>query len=252
MPRYTPPVTKILVIINVVLFLLMLFMQGRGLNLAVVLGAFFPGSPNFHIYQIITHMFMHGGWAHILFNMIALWSFGSAMEISMGSRRFAFFYFVCGIGAFILFNGVNYVQVSNLISSLAPQGTDIHNLYQLAKLNADGSFVNDVQSVMVQGNPEEVQALFAHLTTPMVGASGAIFGLLVGFAMLYPDAKIMLLIPPIPVKAKYLMPILILVELFLGMEAYNGDNVAHFAHLGGAVIGFFLIRHWKRNQFRLR
>jgi len=252
MSRHIPPATKILLVFNVGLFLLTMLLANSGINLEIVLGAFFPGSPNFHVYQVITHMFMHGGWAHILFNMIALWSFGSAMEITLGTRRFAIFYFVCGIGAFILFNVVNYIEVQRLINALVPQGTDIENLFHLAKRNIDGSFVNDVQHVSFSGNSEQVQALFSHLVTPMVGASGAIFGLLVGFAMLYPDAKIMLLIPPIPIKAKYLMPFLIIVELYLGMNTYQGDNVAHFAHLGGAVIGFFMIRHWKNNRYRIR
>lgn len=251
MSRQIPPATKILLIINVALFLLTMLLAGKGINLEILLGAFFPGSPNFHFYQVITHMFMHGGWAHILFNMIALWSFGSAMEITLGTKRFAWFYFVCGIGAFILFNVVNYIEIHQLITALTPQGTDIENLFHLAKRNIDGSFVNDIEGVRFAGNPEQVQSLFQSLVTPMVGASGAIFGLLVGFAMLYPDAKIMLLFPPIPIKAKYMMPILIVVELYLGMGAYQGDNVAHFAHLGGAVIGFFMIRYWKKNMHRL-
>lgn len=252
MLQQIPPVTKVLLIVNVALFLLTYLLAGSGINLSVVLGAFFPGSYNFHSYQIITHMFMHGGWSHILFNMIALWSFGSAIEMTMGSKKYAYFYFICGLGAFALFNVVNYLEIHYLIQSLLPQGTDIDNLYQLAKLNIDGCFVNDVQSATFRGNPEEVSNLFAHLTTPMVGASGAIYGLLVAFAMLYPDARIMLLIPPIPIKAKYLMPVLILVELYLGANNFSGDNVAHFAHLGGAIIAFFIIRHWKRNQFRIK
>ena len=251
MQQPIPPVTKMLLIINVALFLATMGMQQFGIDLGVVLGAFFPGSPNFQFYQVITHMFMHGGFAHILFNMIALWSFGSAIETTLGTKKYAIFYFACGIGAFILFNLVNYWQVDSLINSLVPQGTDIQELFHISKLKMDGSFVYDVQNVKFRGNQEEVQSLFGHLITPMVGASGAIYGLLVAFAMLYPDAKIAIIFFPVPVKAKYMMGFMILVELYLGTQNFSGDNVAHFAHLGGALIAFFMIRHWKRNRFRI-
>lgn len=251
MQQPIPPVTKMLLIINIALFLATMGMQQFGIDLGVVLGAFFPGSPNFQFYQVITHMFMHGGFAHILFNMIALWSFGSAIETTLGTKKYAIFYFACGIGAFILFNLVNYWQVDSLINSLVPQGTDIQELFHISKLKMDGSFVYDVQNVKFRGNQEEVQSLFGHLITPMVGASGAIYGLLVAFAMLYPDAKIAIIFFPVPIKAKYMMGFMILVELYLGTQNFSGDNVAHFAHLGGALIAFFMIRHWKRNRFRI-
>jgi len=129
MQRYIPPITKTLLIVNVLLFAATYLIKSLGVNLEVVLGAFFPGSPNFQFYQVITHMFMHGGFAHILFNMIALWSFGSAIEMTLGPKKYAIFYFVCGIGAYVLFNVVNYIQVDSLINSLAAQGTDIEQLF---------------------------------------------------------------------------------------------------------------------------
>ncbi|PUB35670.1 membrane associated rhomboid family serine protease [Elizabethkingia sp. YR214] len=251
MQRYIPPITKTLLIVNVLLFVATFLLKPIGIDLGVILGAFFPGSPNFQFYQVITHMFMHDGYMHIIFNMIALWSFGSAIEMTLGPKKYAIFYFVCGIGAYILFNIVNYIQVDSLINSLVAQGTDIEQLFHLSKLGINGSFVNDVQNATFRGNPQEVQELFDFLRTPMVGASGAIYGLLVAFAMLYPDAKIMMLIPPIPIKAKYLMPFLIIVEFFLGVRDSQGDNVAHFAHLGGAVIAFILIKIWTKNRFRI-
>ncbi|AQX04441.1 rhomboid family intramembrane serine protease [Elizabethkingia meningoseptica] len=251
MQRYIPPVTKTLLIVNILLFVATFLLEGAGIDLSVILGAFFPGSPNFQFYQVITHMFMHGGFAHILFNMIALWSFGSAIEMTLGPKKYAIFYFVCGLGAYVLFNIVNYIQVDHLINSLVAQGTDIEQVFHLSKRSLNGGYIYDIQNATFRGNPNEVSTLFSFLSTPMVGASGAIYGLLVAFAMLYPDAKIMMLIPPIPIKAKYLMPFLILVEFFLGIKDYQGDNVAHFAHLGGALIAFILIKIWNKNRFRI-
>jgi len=252
MNRHIPPITKTLIIANVLLFLLSFLLESSGIKLELVLGAFFPGSPNFHLHQIITHMFMHGNFAHILFNMIALWSFGSAIEIVLGAKKYATFYFICGIGSYCLFNVVNYIQINGLVDSLFSQGTDIEHIFNISKRNINGEFVGEMSlTTRIIGNTGEIMKLFSFLITPMVGASGAIYGLLVAFALLYPNARIMLLIPPIPIKAKYLMPVLILIELYLGTNNFKGDNVAHFAHLGGALIGFILIRIWTKNRFRI-
>jgi len=252
MNRYIPPITKTLIIANILLFLLTFLLESSNIRLELILGAFFPGSPNFHLHQIITHIFMHGSFAHILFNMIALWSFGSAIEMTLGTKKYAIFYFVCGIGSYILFNVVNYIQIKGIIDSLFAQGTDVEQIFYSAKRNLDGGFADEASlSIRYVGNVEEIRKLFSFLVTPMVGASGAIYGLLVAFALLYPDARIMMLIPPIPIKAKYLMPILIVIELYLGTNNFQGDNVAHFAHLGGAFIGFILIKIWTKNHFRI-
>jgi len=247
-----PPITKTLIIINISLFLLTILLESSGIRLELILGAFFPGSPNFHLHQIIMHMFMHGSLAHILFNMLALWSFGSAIEITLGAKKYAILYFVCGLGSFLLFNIVNYIQINNIIGNLFTDGTDIEQIFHLSKRSIDGGFAdNTALSTRFIGNPEEIRQLFSFLITPMVGASGAIYGLLVAFAFLYPNAKIMMMLLPIPIKAKYLMPILIIAELYLGTKNFQGDNVAHFAHLGGALIGFILVKIWKKNRFRI-
>ncbi|NAW50635.1 rhomboid family intramembrane serine protease [Elizabethkingia argentiflava] len=254
MQRYIPPITRTLLIVNVLLFAATYILEFTGVKLEMVLGAFFPGSPNFQFYQIISHMFMHGGFAHILFNMIALWSFGSAIEVTLGPQKYAILYFVCGIGAYILFNIVNYIDIDRLIGNLRLEGADIEQIYHLSKVNINGMFsnINELRGeTSLKGDVQDIKQLFSFLSTPMVGASGAIYGLLVAFAMLYPDAKIMLLIPPIPIKAKYLMPVLILVELYLGTNNFKGDNVAHFAHLGGALIAFILVKIWTKNRFRI-
>jgi len=252
MSKNIPPITKTLIITNVLLFLLTLLLENSGIRLELILGAFFPGSPNFHLHQTITHMFMHGGFTHILFNMIALWSFGSAIEITLGTKKYAIFYFICGIESYLLFNIVNYIQINSLIESLFAQGTDIEQIFHISKRSINGGFADEASlSTRLIGNPEEIRQLFSFLITPMVGASGAIYGLLVAFALLYPNARIMMLFLPIPIKAKYLMPILILIELYLGTNNFQGDNVAHFAHLGGALIGFILIKIWTKNRFRI-
>ena len=248
----TPPITRNLVILNALFFLAKLLVASQGIYLDYVLGSFFPASPNFHLYQILTHMFMHGDWMHILFNMIALWSFGSAIEQTLGQKKYLTLYFVCGIGAYILFNVWNYFQVQEVLQRLHEQGADIARIYRNAAIDMHGRAANPQEwGPEVGGNPQDVMQLLSYLQTPMVGASGAIYGLLVAFAMMYPNARIMLLFPPIPIKAKILMPILIFVELYLGMNNYQGDNIAHIAHLGGAVIAFFMIRHWTKNRFRI-
>lgn len=252
MIRRIPPVTKAIIIACVLLYLLTMLLHSSGIDLEVILGGFFPGSPNFHFYQIITSMFMHGGFWHIAINMFVFWSFGAVLEMNLGTKRFTIFYFVCGIGAFLLFNVVNYFEVRSLFNSLLAQGTDLRTLYHVSKLNTSGGFVTDPNSVNLVGNMTQIKDLFQHLVTPMVGASGAVFGVLVGFAVLYPDAKIMLLIPPIPIKAKYMVIGYLALELFLGSEDFAGDNVAHFAHLGGALVGYFLIKYWKNHRYRLR
>jgi len=217
-----PPVVKNLLIINVICFIPFLIYDKSGeLNPVVEhFGVYYFDSPFFRIWQIITHMFMHGGWAHIIFNMFALYSFGTALEFTMGSKRFFNFYFICGLGAIALQMLVQGIEVHSLVGSFT-----IPDNYQ----NADPQIIARLQGIY---------------GSPMVGASGAIFGLLIGFGMLYPNAELMIMLIPVPVKAKYVIPVYVLLELFLGVEQFSGDSVAHFAHLGGAVLGFILIKTW--------
>jgi len=163
---------------------------------------------------------------HILFNMFALFSFGPILEYSLGSKKFLTFYFICGIGAYVCQTAVQAIEVHNLAGSFTiPSPTLEQSYYQAAGAQA--------------------QALFDIYHGPLVGASGAIFGLLVAFGMLYPNMELMILFIPVPVKAKYIIPVYILIEISLGFGQFAGDNVAHFAHLGGALIGFILIKLWK-------
>ncbi|WP_428327432.1 rhomboid family intramembrane serine protease [Mucilaginibacter sp.] len=216
------PVVKNLLIINLICFIPFIVLSDNNYNDLVVknLGAFYFNSPYFKPWQPITYMFLHGGWAHILFNMFALFSFGPILEYAIGPKRFLNLYFICGLGAILFQMAVQAIEVHNLIGSfMAPFHFSL----------------NDPTI------PDQVKAIYY---SPVVGASGAIFGVLVGFGMLYPNMELMLMFVPVPIKAKYLIPVYILFEIYSGFGQAAGDNVAHFAHLGGALLGFIMIKAW--------
>jgi membrane associated rhomboid family serine protease len=220
------PVVKSLLIINVVFYLASRGGLSLNLDLYTPLSGYFFGSQNFRPWQIITYMFLHApnDIMHILFNMIALFMFGPALEMSLGSKRFFNFYFIAGIGALLMQWGVQAIEVHNLIGTF---------------------MVNDWQSIA--GSPL-YDKLFDIVNGPVIGASGAIFGILVGFGMLFPDVELMIIFFPIPIKAKYLISIYIVVELFLGIGRFSGDSVAHFAHIGGGLFGYIMIKIWGLNR----
>lgn len=238
--RPIPPVTKNLLIINGLFFLATYVFAQKGINLVTELAAYYPGSVNFKPWQILTHMFMHANISHIAFNMFALWMFGSTVETTLGTKKFITLYFVAGLGAFALYNFANFIQIEQLKAALTAAGTNPAEFLGNLKLSQTGS-----NSFMIPDLPE-AKELFNYYTTPMVGASGAIYGVLVAFGVLYPDAKLALLFFPVPVKAKYFIPVLIAIEFFLGLENFAWNPVAHFAHIGGAIIGFLLVWRWKK------
>lgn len=206
--------------------------------------AFYPFSPFFRSWQIITHMFMHGSLMHILFNMFTLYSFGPLLERTLGDRKYIILYFVSGLGAFFLFNLWNFIEVQQIQSNLESFG-----------FNLNGFLAGE--SVSFNGNPAAISAqrellenLKSIILVPMVGASGAIFGIIAAFATLYPNAEIGIMFIPIPVKVKYVLPVIIIVSIFLGVTG-NVGGVAHLAHVGGAAIGFLLALYWKKNQYRI-
>lgn len=254
--RSIPPVTKNLLIINVLFFIATFaFQQTNIIDLTIQLGAFFPESVNFKPWQIITHMFMHGGLGHIFFNMFALWMFGSTVEQAIGPKKYLFLYFFAGLGAYSLYTLYNYFDVITLKEQLTAIGlTDFSYLNHL-ELDAHQNFRTQIENFKYPASTNEMLSLSSELGVkyfiPMVGASGALYGVLVAFGMLYPNAQLMLLFPPIPMKAKYFIPILILIELFQQYQNNPQDNVAHLAHLGGALFGFIFIRKWKKNRFRV-
>lgn len=227
--RNISPITKNLILLNIIFFLAKLVMQQSGIDLDDWLAAYYPLSDNFKSYQIISYMFMHGGFMHILFNMFGLYMFGSAVEQALGEKRYLILYFVSGIGAYLLFSLTNYWEVQHLIADYGLIGEDLEMLQKLKP----GQYYPELQDLSLM------------YSTPMVGASGSLFGVLVAFAMLFPNALLMLIFAPIPMKAKYFIPIFIVIELMMALQNNSGDNVAHFAHLGGALVGFILLKLWK-------
>ena len=212
-----PPVTKMLLIVNTVMFLLSVMMPG----LNGMLGLHYLQASHFHFYQFFTYMFMHGDWTHLFFNMFALWMFGMVMEQTWGQRRFLIYYLICGIGAGLCQELAQFVQVYNMVSD-APQPFDY--IMHLA-----------------ENEPTAPKVLDAWTT---VGASGSIYGILLAFGMTYPDNRMFIFPLPVPIKAKWLIIGYAGIEIFLALTA-KGDGIAHVAHLGGMLFGFFLIRYWR-------
>ncbi|UQB67830.1 rhomboid family intramembrane serine protease [Epilithonimonas zeae] len=247
-PQITP-VTRNIIILNVIFFVGTLLLKNLNINFDALLAGYFPLSPNFRSWQIITHMFMHGSIMHIVFNMLTLYSFGPVLEQVLGQKKFIILYFAAGLGGFVLYNIWNYVEVSQLTNFLNSQGFDIHEIYKTVDTSYIEYYPNFSNDEVIN---EKAQNLFAILKTPMVGASGAIFGIIAAFSTLFPDAKLMFMFIPFPVKAKYLTPIIIVVSIVLGFGQFSGDNIAHFAHLGGALIGFLYIRNWKKHRDRIQ
>ncbi|SFH40452.1 rhomboid family intramembrane serine protease [Pedobacter insulae] len=217
-----PPVVKNLLIINVLFFVAKWIFEQQGIPFAEYLAVFYFDSPFFKIWQPLTYMFMHANTMHIFFNMFALYSFGGILEAHWGPKRFINFYLITGFGALALQWAVQAFEVYQIT------GSAINNL--------------DTLSVASLADLETMKSIYFG---PMVGASGAIFGLLVAFAMLYPNIEMYIMFIPVPVKAKYIIPVYIVIELFLGMGKFAGDSVAHFAHLGGALIGYILVKLWR-------
>jgi membrane associated rhomboid family serine protease len=222
-----PPVVKNLIIINIICFLPILVIDHLSPAGPVItlFGGHYFNSPLFRPWQIITYMFLHGGWAHIFFNMFVLFQFGPIVEYNFGSKRFFNFYFLCGIGAVILQFLVQAVEVYNITGAfvLSHPSTDSDYYLQFG---------------------EHAQKIYDIYLPPLVGASGAIEGVMVAFAMLYPNMELMVLFIPVPVKAKYLIPGFLLLEVYMSMNQQVGDNVAHLAHIGGAITGFILVKLW--------
>ncbi len=197
-----PPVTRFILIANIIIFILDFLTNG------IITAYLSLYSIHFHLndvqqfksFQLISHMFLHGGLGHIFFNMFGLVMFGQVLESVLGSKRFFILYFLSGLGAAGL---------------------------------------------------QLLVYFFQEMPAQMLGASGAIFGILAAFTMMFPNVELMIIFLPIPIKAKYLVPIYAVLELFFGIANFKGDNIAHFAHLGGAIVGFILILIWKRKQFKI-
>lgn len=235
-----PPVVKNIIMINV-LMLLAYYAAGSvfDVNLNAILGLYFPKSEHFMPMQIVTHIFMHGGLWHLFFNMYALFIFGQILEASWGPKRFFIYYMVCGLGAALTHEIVIAVQYYNLAEILDPE--------QMQRVIEDGSALFNEGKVFTNEHMKELQLL---LNTPTVGASGAVFGILLAFGVLFPNTQLMLLIPPMPIKAKYFVLIYGAIELYLAVTQ-PGSNIAHAAHLGGMLFGYLLIRYWRKTTHTL-
>lgn len=245
MGRITESVKTIL-IINIIFYVVSNFVMSPG-RAYELFALWFPVNPNFQFWQPLTHMFMHGGTTHILFNMFALYMFGSHIENALGSQRFLFLYFSAGFGAAalqILFGYFEFLPTYNLyLESGLVNGDAVNLMNDLV----NGS-VRPLSSVPV----EDSQIMFDAYRTPMVGASGAIFGVLVAFAVLYPNLPLMMLFIPFPIKAKYLIGAYFLLDVYAALTGNNiigPANTANWAHIGGAIIGFIIIWYWKKNSF---
>lgn len=237
---------KIIIVVCLIFFVFTFFVPDLQRFMFETFALYFPAQEKFRIWQFVTNIFMHGGFAHIFFNLYALWAFGSPLEQMWGKNKFLLFFFLCGIGAAVIYTLVNYVKFNNLYAELIASGatgSDISTFLQTGEYSV---------GAMGALTEEKLQDFFALFNTPVVGASGAIYGVLVAFGILFPNAKLFLLFLPVPIAAKYFIPVLIGLDLFSGVTGFSifGGGVAHFGHVGGAFIGFLLMWFWRTQGTR--
>ncbi|MDR2835810.1 MAG: rhomboid family intramembrane serine protease [Bacteroidales bacterium] len=234
-----PPITKYLLLINIALYVITWLLQIKGIDLGFILGIFPPQSPYFKPFQVITHMFMHGSFTHLFFNMFALYMFGSILERVWGSQRFFIYYFVTGFGAAAINMLVQYIRIKHSLIEVNAISPDAYQMILdngLTTLQLGKNYIGEL------GNLN----LLLHI--PTVGASGAIYGLMLAFAMYFPNAPMYIMFIPIPIKAKWLLIGFFIIELGLGFINSESDHVAHFAHLGGMLFGLIFIFIWKQKS----
>ena len=255
MNRITPTVKKLL-ILNIIFFFGTINLTWLNSSLSL----HFPEYSQFNFWQIITHMFMHGDFMHLAFNMFALWMFGSAIESIFGPKRFIFFYITCGLGAAIAqISYFYFIYYSNLeiLMNAGYTASDVLTVLNngIVVNTAEGTFIENSNplsrsfyNILDTNSKEFIGAFYSR----MVGASGAIMGILVAFGMFFPESKLMLIFFPVPIKAKYFIPGIILLDLFsaiTGQAIFSPSNTAYIAHIGGALTGFLIMYYWKKNQF---
>jgi membrane associated rhomboid family serine protease len=226
--RMTPVVQNI-IIANILMFIAFKVGGAFDINLNRILGLYFPKSDSFMPIQILSHMFMHANFMHIFFNMYALYIFGQALENVWGPKRFLIYYLVSGLGAALVYESVIAFEYHNLAKLISPEA-----LQTVIKEGISGEYANVA-----------MQSLQILLNMPVLGASGAVFGILLAFGVLFPNTQLMLLFPPIPIKAKYFVLIYGAIELYLAFSQ-PGSTIAHTAHLGGMLFGYLLIVYWRK------
>ena len=231
---HLPEVVKNLLIINGLFFLATWTLENQGINLTKMFALHQFQSPDFEPWQLITHMFMHADFTHLLFNMFALWMFGKTLENMWGGKRFLTYYMITGFGAALIYVGYIQLQIANITAELNPELIN--------------QVINATNNTKISAEPSQflsMQKLYNLINVPMVGASGAVYGLLLAFGMLFPNSLIYLYFA-IPVKAKYFVGGLGILALISGIGNNPGDNIAHFAHLGGMIFGIILLKYWKK------
>jgi len=256
MLRKLTPVVKYLLIINTFMLLLTYLLKYVGIDLIHILGLFYFKSENFRPFQIITHMFMHGGIIHLLFNMYALYLFGNILERVWGSKRFLFYYFFAGFGAVILYYTYEWFMIHGFYNAvqyfiLDPSVFNFKSIIHQYPQYFNANKVNDIVANWNNYNINDIRSavsgvLQAQMNIPTVGASGAVFGLLLAFGVMFPDIPLMIIFIPIPIKAKYFVIAYAALELFGGIVNAPRDHIAHFAHLGGMLFGYILLLYWYR------
>lgn len=237
-----PPVTRNLLYLNILMFVLTVFFENQHVDLTSLLGAHYIGTPLFEPYQIVSHFFMHGGFLHIFFNMFGLVMLGGFLERIWGPKRFFVFYVSCALGAFALYNGIGMFQIYEIKHVLAANNVDLMPYNDLI-LGYEETAPNPQNLDMIP----YIQEYITKSSIPMVGASGAIFGILVAFAILFPNTEFLLYFA-IPVKAKFLVIAYLAYEIYSALNPEYGDNVAHLAHIGGAIVGAIFVLVWRRNR----
>ncbi len=231
------PVVKMLLIANISVFFLGELLLMTGFDIGDYFALYYFKSEKFYAFQYFTYMFMHGNFSHLFFNMFALFMFGRYIEQYFGEKKFLIYYIITGIGAAFVHTLVSYIQIQNLSATIPQEGLDL-------VVNQGHLILEQSQNYIDSG----LQKMNLLINTPMVGASGAIFGILLAYGMLFPNTELIIFPLPIPVKAKYLVVFYGVLELFLGVRNASGDNVAHFAHLGGMIFGIIMIKLWKKKN----
>ncbi|MUU77616.1 rhomboid family intramembrane serine protease [Winogradskyella endarachnes] len=246
MGRQLTDAVKNLLIINVLVFIGMVSVGNNNEPFTTWFALYFPENARFQPWQVLTHMFMHGDIMHIFFNMFALWMFGTAVERIFGWKKFIMFYLLSGFGAATLQIAFSYYFYNTGLAELVNAGFSETNIIELLSTN---QYSQNWANVL--GDIENTERFAGSYISPMVGASGAIMGILVAFGMLYPDNKLMLIFLPIPIKAKYFIPGIIVLDLISGLTGqsfFSPSNTAYMAHVGGALTGFLLMYFWKKNE----
>ena len=230
-----------LIAINIVVFIVTTTFASHStiLNMHDSLALYFPENDLFHLWQPFSYLFLHGNFAHILFNMYALFAFGGLLERHWGTKRFLVFYFLTGVGAALVYTLANYYQYTVMVNELSALGLKTDEIQMIL---SSRQVEERIISLMGEERLIEFYSLYH---SSAVGASGAIYGILIAFAILYPQAKLFLLFLPFPISAKYFVPALISVDLFLGVTSYSIGNIAHFAHIGGAIFGLLIMLWWR-------